>query len=66
MPISTAVAIWRCRCGVSIKVVTQLDTSGPASTQIAICPGCAEPHPVLADRIVSVANDTPSNTLPVQ
>jgi hypothetical protein len=63
MSTSTAVAIWGCRCGVSIKVVMQLDRSRPDSTQIAVCPGCAEPHPVLADRILSVADATPPNTL---
>jgi len=50
-------AFWRCKCGTRVKVVAEEDSSS-LSRQIASCPKCREPHDILANKIISVMEDT--------
>jgi hypothetical protein len=51
------VALWRCKCGMHVKVVAEADSSAPGK-QIASCPKCHDPHAIHADKIISVTEDT--------
>jgi len=51
----TGVATWRCKCGVSVKVVTETDRAKSAPDRlIASCPNCKDQQVVYADRIITV------------
>jgi hypothetical protein len=62
MPRMTTVSTWRCKCGISIKVVTEMDRTKPAATQIAVCPNCGDGQEVYGDKILSITDDT-DNTI---
>jgi hypothetical protein len=41
------VAVWRCKCGLRVKVVAEADTNQPPSREVvASCPKCGEPRSV--------------------
>ena len=49
------VAVWRCKCGLRVKVVAEADTNQPPSREVvASCPKCGEPRILHAEKIVSV------------
>jgi len=48
------VALWRCKCGVRLKVVAEADSNRPHSTQVAVCPKCGDPRFIHAEKIISV------------
>jgi len=50
------VALWRCLCGTSVKVVAEANFSSPA-TQMAACPKCQHPRSIGAEKIISVTED---------
>jgi hypothetical protein len=51
------VALWRCQCGIRIKVVAEAD-SNRSARQMASCPKCRAPRSITADKIISVSEDT--------
>jgi len=53
------VASWRCKCGIRVKVLAEVDPSQPPATQIASCPKCGDSQSVEGDKIVSVTEDIP-------
>ena len=57
MPIMHAVAKWRCRCGVYLKVVGELDTAAPLAHQFAACPKCGDQQRVYVQRILVVTEE---------
>ena len=50
------VTFWRCKCGASMKVIAEIDSSPPAK-QTASCPKCHALHAVHADRIITITED---------
>jgi len=52
------VASWRCKCGIRVKVVAEADSTAASATKIASCPSCGHRHPIYADKIISVTEDT--------
>jgi hypothetical protein len=51
------VASWRCKCGIRVKVLSQVDPSQPPATQVASCPNCGDSQTVEGDKIISVTQD---------
>jgi len=51
------VASWRCKCGIRVKVLADVDPSQPPATQIASCPKCGDSQSIEGDKIVSVTED---------
>jgi hypothetical protein len=53
------VAVWRCKCGLRVKVVAEADTHQPPSREVvASCPKCGEPrilHAVSVTELIDVA-----------
>jgi hypothetical protein len=58
-----SVSVWRCKCGVRVKVVAELDENKLRATAFTSCPNCNEPHMMNANRIVLVSHQT-IETLP--
>jgi hypothetical protein len=58
----TTVSAWRCKCGISIKVVVEIDHTKLVNTLIAVCPNCGDKQAVYGDKILSITDDT-KNTL---
>jgi len=58
MAVMQAVATWRCKCGIRIKVTAEIDTNAPLKTQVATCPHCGDGQTVYADKIITVRQDT--------
>jgi len=50
----TTVSIWRCKCGVRIKVISDLDRDHPSETREVACPKCGHKQKVHGQTIVSV------------
>jgi hypothetical protein len=51
----TEVATWRCKCGVTVKVITEADRSRIIQDRHeAQCPNCGDKQTVYADRILEV------------
>jgi hypothetical protein len=49
------VAVWRCKCGLRVKVVAEADTNQPPSREVvASCPKCGEARILHAEKILSV------------
>jgi hypothetical protein len=48
------VAVWRCKCGMRVKVLAEADSNGPPSTQVASCPKCGASQVIHAEKILSV------------
>jgi ribosomal protein S27E len=48
------VSTWRCKCGASIKVVSELDRDQPSETRQVACPKCGDEQKVYAHTIISV------------
>jgi hypothetical protein len=55
---TTNVIRWECKCGVRIKVVTEMDTGDPIRTVVFKCPRCGQAHAISAERLVSVSTDS--------
>jgi len=53
----TSVSTWRCKCGVRVKVVAEVDHDTPTATVIAACPNCKDRQVVYARRIVEVSHE---------
>jgi len=54
----TSVSMWRCKCGVRVKVISETDRKAPAPTPIAIeCPGCGDTQGIPAHRIIYVTSE---------
>ena len=53
----TSVATWRCKCGETVKVVTETDRARIADVErlTAACPSCGDKPIVLAHKILSVS-----------
>jgi hypothetical protein len=51
----TNVARWRCKCGVSVKVVGQTPKNKPAATQTAACPNCGDRQILYGETIISIS-----------
>ena len=58
-----SVSTWRCKCGVRVKVVSQVDENKPRATALASCPNCNEPQMMNANRIIAISHQT-IETLP--
>ena len=58
-----SVSVWRCKCGVRVKVVAELDENKPRATAFTSCPNCNELHMLNAKTIVLVSHQT-IETLP--
>jgi len=52
------VALWRCKCGMRVKVVAEADSNRPLATQVALCPKCGEPRFIHAEKIISVIQES--------
>ena len=52
----TRVATWRCKCGVTVRVVTETDRARIADVErlTAACPTCGDKQIVLAHTILSI------------
>src|SRR5262245_29865759 len=63
----TGVATWRCRCGFSIKVVTETDRANSYNPDrlIASCPNCKGGQVIYAHRIISVTLEERDGLFPV-
>jgi hypothetical protein len=48
------VALWRCKCGVRVKVVAEAESNRPPSTQVAISPKCGDTRFIEAEKITSI------------
>jgi hypothetical protein len=48
------VAVWRCKCGMRVKVLAEADSNRPPSTQVASCPKCGASQVIDAEKILSV------------
>src|SRR5262249_53884191 len=61
----TSVAVWRCECGVTIKVVTETDRARIAEIDhlTASCPNCGDEQLVYAHRIISVTSQKNETSL---
>jgi hypothetical protein len=51
------VATWLCKCGISVKVVVEVDPETPGAAVVATCPGCGDEQLIHASRIVSVTGE---------
>jgi hypothetical protein len=52
------VATWRCKCGMRIKVVAEIEKERPiTATATASCPDCGETQAIYAHRVVSVTSE---------
>jgi len=51
------ISIWRCKCEISLKVITELDTAKPNERLFVICPKCRDEQSVSGYSIVSIEND---------
>ena len=53
----TRVTNWRCKCGVTVKVVTETDRDRIADLEhlTAVCPRCGDKQTVLAHKILSIS-----------
>jgi hypothetical protein len=51
------VTLWRCTCGIGIKVISETGSSPPAK-QTVLCPKCQTAHAIHADTITSIMEDT--------
>jgi hypothetical protein len=58
-----SVSIWRCKCGVRVKVVAELDEKNPRAIALASCPNCNEQQMMNANRIITISHQT-TETLP--
>jgi hypothetical protein len=52
----TSVAMWRCKCGMSVKAVTETERARIKEVERidANCPRCGDAQPLYAHRIVTV------------
>jgi hypothetical protein len=59
----TSVAFWRCKCGTSVKVVTETDQANSeyADQLDARCPRCGEPQLIQGHRVMSVTANAQTN-----
>jgi hypothetical protein len=57
----SSVARWRCKCGVSIKAVTETDKLHiDDNVRIEVtCPKCGDKQPIYAHRIIEVTTEKP-------
>jgi hypothetical protein len=51
---STAVSMWRCGCGVTLKAITELDKTNLNQVAVA-CPCCGHERLIVGSRAVSVS-----------
>jgi hypothetical protein len=56
---TTAIASWLCKCGVTVKVEAELNSSQPMATVKATCPKCGDEQIVYGYRILSVTSEKP-------
>jgi hypothetical protein len=56
-------SVWRCKCGVRIKVVSEIDENKLRATALASCPSCNELQMMNATRIIAISHET-IETLP--
>jgi hypothetical protein len=57
----SSIACWRCKCGVSIKAITETDKAGindNVRVEVA-CPECGDKQLIYAHRIIEVSAETP-------
>jgi hypothetical protein len=52
-----SVSTWRCKCGVRIKVVAEMDIVDD-TTVVVKCPLCDEAQVISAERLVAVSTDS--------
>lgn len=59
---TTSVSTWRCKCGVRIKVVAEMDIAemdiADETTIVVKCPRCGEAQVISAERLVAVSTDS--------
>ena len=57
-----SVSSWRCRCGVSLKVVAEGNANPQTATDTAVvtCPRCQHEERIFANRIISVTEEKTS------
>jgi hypothetical protein len=59
-----SVSVWRCKCGVRVKVVSEVDENKPRATALAPCPNCNELQMMNASRIIAISHQTIETLLP--
>jgi hypothetical protein len=52
-----AVFVWRCKCGIRIKVVGETSKSDPTAKAVVKCPECGDEQIIAASKVVSVTQD---------
>jgi hypothetical protein len=57
------VTIWRCKCGASVKVLTEA-ARNQAGTVIAACPNCGHQQLIDAQRLISVTLEVETTAVP--
>jgi hypothetical protein len=57
----SGVARWRCKCGVSVKAVTETDKVRiNENVRIdAVCPKCGDRQPIYAHHIIEITTEKP-------
>jgi len=57
----SGVARWRCKCGVSIKVVTETDRARiNEGVRVEVgCPACGDKQLIYAHRVIEVSTEKP-------
>jgi hypothetical protein len=64
--IITSVAAWHCKCGVSVKIVTEMDATRmtEANRLEAFCPNCGDKQIICAHRITTATIETRDGDAP--
>jgi predicted RNA-binding Zn-ribbon protein involved in translation (DUF1610 family) len=51
------VAVWRCKCGMRVKVLAEAENNQTSSTQVASCPECGNQQVIRAEKIISITEE---------
>jgi len=54
-----SVSSWLCKCGVRVKVTSEVDPIKPHETTDVKCPNCGDTQTVYASDVISVTSEEP-------
>jgi hypothetical protein len=52
-----AVFSWRCKCGLSIRVIGETERASPTVKSTVRCPSCNDEQIIAASNVISVTRD---------
>jgi len=58
-----SVTSWRCKCGVRVKAVAELDGNDATTAVMVNCPQCGDEQTIPAERLVAVVTDSDNFSL---